>query len=110
MTVQELKKLVEEKGYGTALYDNVNGEPVYLSRGVREIFFGNGDMQDVITSVRKFQNGDFGDAAAHGKGGQTGHEYGRYQVGALAGEDNEDAGLWIHRDGEAIIVYYSFER
>lgn len=35
---QELKDAVKKKGFGTALYGNINGEPVYLSRGIREEF------------------------------------------------------------------------
>ncbi len=108
--LNELKSIVLKKGYGTALYGNVNGEPVYLSRGIRELFLGEEDIQHVIDAVIHFQNEDFGDAASYGKASSKGHEYGRYAIAPLTGEDGEDTAVWVHRDNEAILVYFRFER
>ncbi|MEE8885691.1 MAG: hypothetical protein SOI56_03860 [Eubacteriales bacterium] len=111
MTFKELQELVKKKGFGTALYGNVNGEPVYLSRGVREIFLGDDEdaVQNVINAVIAFQGGDYGSAEEKGKKSTPGHEYGRYQLDTFD-ETDEDTALWVHRDGKAVIVYYRFER
>lgn len=106
---EELKDTVKKKGFGTALYGNINGEPVYLSRGIREEFMGDEDLQKVIDAVRKFQDGDYGTAAAHGKNSRPGHEYGRYEVSSLT-SDTDDTAVWIHKAEDAIIVYFKFER
>ncbi|MDY6285836.1 MAG: hypothetical protein ACOYBK_02275 [Bilifractor sp.] len=111
MTFHELQELVKKKGYGTAMYGNVNGEPVYLSRGVREAFLNDEDeIQPIINSVIAFQGGDYGTAAEKGKTSTEGHEYGRYDLGVFSEEQEEDTAIWIHRDGAAIIVYFHFER
>ncbi len=109
----ELKELVEKRGFGTALYGTVNGEAVYLSRGVREVFFEGDNIQKVIGAVTDFENGNFGSAAENGKVPSVGHEYGRYEVNDLvpAAEGAEDdTAVWIHKDGDAVIVYFKFER
>ncbi len=106
---KELKDLVKKKGYGTALYGNVNGEPVYLSRGVREVFMGDGDLQKVIEAVEAFQKGQFGDAEAHGKTQKAGHEYGRYALTDYESE-TDDTAVWVHKAEDAVIVYFKFER
>lgn len=106
----ELKELVNKRGFGTALYGTVNGEPVYLSRGIREYFFEGDNIQKVIGAVSQFQDGDFGTAAEHGKASSKGHEYGRYEICALDNSAEEDHAVWIHRDGDAVIVYFRFER
>lgn len=108
-TFQELKDTVKKKGYGTALYGNVNGDAVYLSRGIREEFMGDEDMQPIIEAVEKFQNADYGTALAHGKKSFPGHEYGRYEISVLT-DAEEDTGVWIHRAEDAILVYFKFER
>lgn len=105
---QELKELVGKRGYGTALYGNVNGEPVYLSRGIREEFFDGDQIQKIIAAVTQFENGDYGSAAEHGRRPVKGHEYGRYEICDLPAE--EDNAVWIHKDGDAVIVYFAFER
>jgi hypothetical protein len=107
---QALKDLVKKKGFGTALYGNVNGEAVYLSRGIREVFLGDGDTQSVIDAVARFQAGDYGDAAEHGKTGKPGHEYGRYVIGSFENHNDEDTGVWVHTAEDAVIVYFRFER
>lgn len=106
----ELKEIVKEKGYGTAYYGNVNGEPVYLSRGIRELYLGDEDINEVIGAVQRFQNGDFGSAAQAGKKNRPGHEYGRYEICVLPASTADDNAVWIHRDGENTIVYFRFER
>lgn len=108
-TFQELKDIVKKKGYGTALYGNVNGDAVYLSRGIREEFMGDEDMQPVIEAVEKFQSADYGTASEFGKTSSRGHEYGRYAISVLQ-DENEDTGVWIHRAEDAILVYFKFER
>lgn len=111
MTFQELKDLVKKKGFGTAMYGNVNGEPVYLSRGVREAFLNDEEeIQPIINTVIAFQGGDYGSAAENGKTPTEGHEYGRYDLGVFTEETEEDTAVWIHRDGSAVIVYFRFER
>ena len=110
---EALKELVKKKGFGSAQYTNVNGEMVYLSRGVREVFLTGEDReQKVIQAIGCFQMGDFGTAAAYGKGARPGHEYGRYELAEFeAAEDSaEDTGVWIHRTEDAIKVYFKFER
>lgn len=107
---EKLKQEVAKKGFGTTFYGTINGGMVYLSRGVLLHFFGDDDIQTVIGAVTRFQNGDFGDAAAHGKPGKAGHEYGRYEVSGLISAENEDTAIWVHRAEDALIVYFSFER
>jgi uncharacterized protein YheU (UPF0270 family) len=111
MTFHELQEMVKKKGFGTAMYGNVNGEPVYLSRGVREMFLGDDEdaIQPIINTVIAFQGGDYGTAAENGKKPSEGHEYGRYDLD-LFEEKDEDTAVWIHRDGKAVIVYFRFER
>ncbi len=105
----ELKALVKEKKYGTALYGNVNGEPVYLSRGIREAFFVGDNIQQIISAVTRFEKKDYGNAEDYGKKQTEGHEYGRYEICPLESAD-EDNAVWIHKDQDAIIVYFKFER
>lgn len=106
----ELKELVRKKGFGTALYGNVNGTPVYLSRGIREVYLGSDRISEVTGAAVRFLNGDYGDAAEYGKTGKTGHEYGRYAICDLPCDAGDDNGVWIHRAEEAVIVYFKFER
>ncbi len=106
----ELKNVVRQKGFGSSLYGNVNGEPVYLSRGIREIFMDcEEDTQKVIDVVRLFQKGDYGNAAEHGKEQRSGHEYGRYNICTLESEAS-DTGVWVHRAEKTLLVYFKFER
>ncbi len=42
---KELQELVGRRGFGTALYGNINGDPVYLSRGIREFFLDGDNIQ-----------------------------------------------------------------
>jgi hypothetical protein len=106
----ELKASVKNEGFGTAFYDHVNGDPVYLSRGVRDVFLGEGDIQKVIASVDQFQKGNYGSAEDYGKTPKPGHEYGRYDITDLPAEEGEDTGVRIHKDGNSIIAFYYFER
>ena len=86
---KELQELVGRRGFGTALYGNINGDPVYLSRGIREFFLDGDNIQKIIAAVDGFQKGEFGLAPA---------------------QDGEDNTVWIHRDDDAVIVYFRFER
>lgn len=106
----ELKASVKEKGYGTALYDYVNGVPVYLSRGIREEFLDADHIQTIIELVQKFEGGEYGSASDHGKPQRPGHEYGRYAVTDYEASEDEDTAIWIHTAEDAIIVYFKFER
>lgn len=107
----EVKETVKEKGHGFSEYNRINGDPVYLSRGVREYFFGDENReQEIVGMVTRFQKKDYGDAAEHGKTSRPGHEYGRYEVTALTSEDGEDTAVWLHRAEDSIMVYFKFER
>ena len=57
---KELQELVGRRGFGTALYGNINGDPVYLSRGIREFFLDGDNIQKIIAAVDGFQKGEFG--------------------------------------------------
>ncbi|MCI6637898.1 MAG: hypothetical protein SOT60_09335 [Bilifractor sp.] len=109
--LSDLKEYIsgKKKGYGTAYYGTINGETIYLSAGIREIYFVGSEFQSIINYVTRFQKGDFGDAPARGKAEKPGHEYGCYP-GKLEGDNGEDTSVWIHRDAEAVIVYFAFER
>ncbi len=107
---EELKKVVSQKGFGSSLYGNVNGEPVYLSRGIREVFCSETQIQSIIDVVRLFQEGNYGDAAELGKPGRAGHEYGHYAILTLAAKEGVDTGVWVHRAEQTLIVYFKFER
>ncbi len=107
---RELKDIVKQKGFGSALYGNVNGEPVYLSRGIREVFCTDDEIQNIIHAVHQFQSGSYGDAKEHGKEGREGHEYGRYNICSLEVVDGADNGVWIHRAEQTLLVYFKFER
>ena len=96
---KELQELVGRRGFGTALYGNINGDPVYLSRGIREFFLDGDNIQKIIAAVDGFQKGEFGLA-----------EYGCYDICGLPAQDGEDNTVWIHRDDDAVIVYFRFER
>lgn len=110
MNFAEFKEMVKKKGYGTFQFNQINGEPVYLSRGVREIFLENEvEEQKLYDLVRCFQQGEFGSAAACGKESKPGHEYGRYET-EIFEVCEEDTAVWIHRMEEAIKVYFRFER
>lgn len=112
MKLSELKEIVRRKGFGTKLYGNVNGEPVYLSCGVRELFLGGDqDMQTIIETVGRFQGGDYGSAAERGKTSAAGHEYGRYEIASVETDtEDDDPAVWIHRAEAALLVYFRFER
>lgn len=64
---KELQELVGRRGFGTALYGNINGDPVYLSRGIREFFLDGDNIQKIIAAVDGFQKGEFGLAQSRGK-------------------------------------------
>lgn len=107
----EMREKLKHMGTGMNEYGNVNGEPVYLSRGIREVFAGdNSSLQKVLDAVRCFQNGDYGDAALHQKKQNPGHEYGRYDITPLGRDGNEDSAVYIHKAENAILVYFAFER
>ena len=110
--MKELMDYVRKKGYGTVPYDNVNGDHVYLSRGIRgEVMEGDDDMQKVVDAITRFQNRDYGDADSHGKASREGHEYGRYDITHLQADNpDEDTAGWIHRADDSLIVYFRFER
>lgn len=107
----EIKTVVKAKGPKTTFYGNVNGEPVYISQGVREVFFVNEEgVQRLINAVGTFQSGDLGSAAEAGKASKPGHEYGRYDVSNLEADTEDDAALWVHRAGDSVLAYFKFER
>lgn len=106
----EVKDYVKKRRTGTALYGTINGDNVYLSRGIREVFFEGDNIQKIIDAVCVFQKGDLGSSAEHGKKGEAGHEYGRYEICELAADEGDDNAVWIHRDHESVIVYFKFER
>ena len=54
MTFEELKDFVRKKGFGTSQYDNIDGETVYLSCGVREIFLDSDHKSQLVDVVRAF--------------------------------------------------------
>lgn len=108
---EELIAAVKKKGFGSSLYGNVNGEPVYLSRGIREVYFGGDDIQKIIEVVNRFQNGDYGNAQETGVPEREGHEYGRYDITTIESADGKDTAVWVHRaEGSSALVYYKFER
>ena len=110
-TMKELQEVVKKKGSGSARFTNINGDAVYLSRGVRELFLGSEEeTQKIIAAVTAFQNGNYGNAESFGKSSRPGHEYGRYEITALTAEEGEDSAVWIHRAEEAVMVYFRFER
>ncbi len=109
--LSELMDYVKKKGYSTVPYDNVNGDSVYLSCGIRgEFLEGEDDFQKVIDAIRRFQKRDYGDASQHGKTSRPGHEYGRYNISSLTASSSEDSAVWIHRAEDSLIVYFQFER
>ena len=106
----EFKKLVKKKGYGSFQFNNINGEPVYLSKGIREYFLDDADhSQKIYDVVGCFQKGDFGSAVLCGKEERAGHEYGRYEI-AQFDDTEDDTAVWVHRTEHAIKVYFKFER
>ncbi|EEP28508.1 hypothetical protein [Shuttleworthella satelles] len=106
----ELRESLRGRGAGMNEYGNINGESVYLSRGIRQIFLGESCEQSLIQAVRCFENRDFGDAALHQKKQKEGHEYGRYDIAPLGREKGEDSGVYMHKADDAILVYFAFER
>lgn len=107
---KELQEIVKKKGYGSSQYNNINGETVYLSRGIKETFLVDEDTARVIIDiVSRFQNKDYGTAAEYGKESRPGHEYGRYACTPYEAE-GEDTAAWVHRTEDAIKVYFKFER
>lgn len=107
----EIRTIVKAKGTGSTFYGNINADPVYISRGVREVFFVNEEgVQKFIEAVGRFQSGDYGTAAEAGKTSRPGHEYGRYEVSGLEADTDDDAALWVHRAGDSILTYFKFER
>ncbi len=106
----ELKKAVKKKGFGSSLYSHVNGEPVYLSRGIREAYCTEDHIQTIIDLVGRFQKGDFGDARNHGKEERDGHEYGRYDLKDMEADPGDDSAVWVHRAEHTVLVYFRFER
>lgn len=106
--LSDIKQYVIDAGTGTAFYNYVNTEPVYLSRGIRKAYLdGGGNIQEVLNAATRFHNHDFGSADNTGK--EEGHEYGRYESSIEAG-DGEDASIWVHRDHKNLIAFFRFER
>lgn len=106
----ELKDVVKNKGYGSSFFMNVNGVPVYLSCGIKEVFLDNqDDEQKIIDAVGRFQKNDYGNAVDYGKSPRPGHEYGRYEISPYQ-DDSDDTAVWMHRTEEAMLVYFKFER
>lgn len=106
--ISEIKSYVADRGTGTAFYNYVNTEPLYLSRGVRKAYLdGDGDVQEVLNAVNRFHGGDFGTADNTGK--EEGHEYGCYPS-SVESDSGDDASLWVHRDRKNLIAFFKFER
>lgn len=103
-------KVKNKKSHGNVEYDNIHGEAVYLSCGIREAFMEGDRIDEVLAAVRKFQKGDYGTAEENGKTEKEGHEYGRYDISGLTSETGEDTAVWIHRTQDSLIVYFKFER
>ncbi len=110
---KELQELVKKKGVKSSQYTNVNGDEVYLSRGIKEVFLVDFvEEQKIVNAVSRFQKKDYGNAAEYGKESRPGHEYGRYEITDFedAEETEEDTAVWVHRVENAIKVYFKFER
>ncbi len=111
-TFKELQDFVKKKGPKSSQYTNVNGEEVYLSRGIKEVFMVDFvEEQKIVNAVGRFQKKDYGNAADYGKEPRAGHEYGRYEIASFDDEeDYDDTAVWVHRVEDAIKVYFKFER
>lgn len=108
---KDLQELVKKKGFGSTEYNHINGDPVYLSRGIREVFLGDKKTENLLMgAVSRFQKQDYGNAAEYGKNPRKGHEYGRYEISPLTADVDEDNGVWLHRAEDSIMVYFAFER
>ena len=108
-SLEEIERKIG-RSRGTAYYNTVNTDPLYLSRGIREAYLdGDSDIQEVINAVGRFQKGDFGTAEQAGKREEAGHEYGRYE-GSVLSDSGHDACIWVHRDGDSLIAYFKCER
>lgn len=109
---KELIDYVKKKGFGSSEFTSVNGEMVYLSRGIKAIFLENEEEeQKIINVISRFQKKDYGNATEHGKDERAGHEYGRYEICEFADADeHEDTAVWVHRVEDAIKVFFKFER
>ena len=107
---KELQDLVKKKGFGTSQFTNVNGDAVFLSRGIREVFLENEtEEQKIIEAIGRFQKKDYGNSQEYGKSPRPGHEYGRYDISPFNDED-ADTGVWVHRTDDAIKVFFMFEK
>lgn len=111
MNFANFKEETKKKGLGSVQYTFVNGDPVYLSRGIREIYLNdsNGE-QTLIEYIKRFQDGDYGNASEYGKEQRSGHEYGRYEISVFEPDAEEDTAVWVHRAEDAIMVFFKFER
>lgn len=107
---KDLQELVKKKGYGSSQFTNVNGDPVFLSRGIKEVFMENEtEEQKIIDVITRFQKKDYGNAVEYGKNPRPGHEYGRYEITAFD-ECEDDTAVWVHRAEDAVKVYFKFEK
>ena len=108
---KDLQELVKKKGHGFVEYNHVNGDLVYLSKVVCEVFLGDKELEkQIVRAVSQFQKKDYGSAAEHGKNPRPGHEYGRYEISPLTTDDEEDTAVWLHRAEDSIMMYFAFER
>lgn len=106
----ELKETVKKRGFGSSQYRNINGDIIYLSTGIKEIFLTDAEAAQKITDmVTRFQNADFGNAVQYGKESRPGHEYGRYECEEFDACE-EDTAVWAHRAEDVIKLYFKFER
>lgn len=107
---KELQDLVKKKGFGTSQFTNVNGDAVFLSRGIKEVFLENEtEEQKIIEVIGRFQKQDYGSSEEFGKSPRPGHEYGRYNI-APFNDTDVDTGVWVHRTDDAIKVFFMFEK
>lgn len=103
-TFNDIQNFVAPNNFGTSNWKGV----ATISNGIR-FALDNGALTEkqLDEALAMFEGGNFGTAYGPDEAPQSGREFGQYKTDLTP---DEDGYLWLHREGNGIVIYFHFER